>query len=70
MTRYDGATVHLSEVVTSSIHRWMHNSPRHPDLGTHIALELGDHYRIEIRHKSRSKTRMSITDHNPARVAE
>lgn len=70
MTHYDGAAVHVNELINTAIHVWMHGAPRHPDLGTHVALELGDHYRIEIRHKSRSKARMSITDHSPARVAE
>lgn len=54
MTHYDGAAVHVNELITTAIHVWMHGAPRHPDLGTHIALVLQDQYRITPKHKSRS----------------
>ena len=53
MTRYTAVEQSIHEVITTSIFRWMTTSPRHPDLGHHIALDLCDHYRITLRHKSR-----------------
>ena len=53
MTRYTAVEQSIHEVITTSIFRWMTTSPRHPDLGRHIALDLCDHYRITLRHKSR-----------------
>jgi hypothetical protein len=51
--RLDPPAATLHEFLTSSIHTWMFGTPRHPDLGVHVALDVEDHYRITVKHKSR-----------------
>ena len=53
MNHYTAVEETVHEVIDTSIYRWMHDRPRHHDLSRHIALDLCDHYRITLRHKSR-----------------